>query len=92
MHGASTQGEEVANPTFAGNTFEARRPWRPFVAGVWTEIYLCNVCSRQEILRRHGRGQAELGGELTPEEVGDADQSALLCRLLMTRVKNRSSG
>eukprot|EP01047_Picozoa_sp_COSAG01_P012679 COSAG01_NODE_578_length_15259_cov_10.160950_3_plen_95_part_00 len=25
-----------------------------------TEIYLCDVCSRQEILRRNGRGQAEV--------------------------------
>jgi hypothetical protein len=29
-----------------------------FVASVLTEIYLCNVCSCQEILRRNGRGQA----------------------------------
>jgi hypothetical protein len=29
-----------------------------FLAGVWAEIYLCNVCSCQEILRRNGRGQA----------------------------------
>jgi hypothetical protein len=27
-----------------------------FLAAVFTEIYLCNVCSCQEILRRHGRG------------------------------------
>jgi hypothetical protein len=27
------------------------------LAAVLTEIYLCGVCSRQEILRRHGRGQ-----------------------------------
>jgi hypothetical protein len=26
-----------------------------FEAGVLTEIYICNVCSCQEILRRHGR-------------------------------------
>jgi hypothetical protein len=36
---------------------EVRRPLRP----VWrlTEIYLCNVCSCQEILRSNGRGQFE---------------------------------
>jgi hypothetical protein len=28
-----------------------------FEAAVLTEIYLCNVCSCQEILRRNGRGQ-----------------------------------
>eukprot|EP01049_Picozoa_sp_SAG25_P007139 SAG25_NODE_567_length_6885_cov_9.281757_5_plen_56_part_00 len=28
------------------------------LAAVLTEIYLCNVCSCQEILRRHGRGQS----------------------------------
>jgi hypothetical protein len=27
-----------------------------FQAAVLTEIYLCDVCSCQEILRRHGRG------------------------------------
>eukprot|EP01047_Picozoa_sp_COSAG01_P059075 COSAG01_NODE_7046_length_3377_cov_4.561853_3_plen_66_part_00 len=27
-----------------------------FQAAVLTEIYLCNVCSYQEILRRNGRG------------------------------------
>jgi uncharacterized membrane protein YozB (DUF420 family) len=27
-----------------------------FLAAVFTEIYLCNVCSYQEILRRNGRG------------------------------------
>jgi hypothetical protein len=27
-----------------------------FLAAVVTEIYLCNVCSCQEILRRNGRG------------------------------------
>jgi hypothetical protein len=27
-----------------------------FEAAVLTEIYLCNVCSWQEILRRNGRG------------------------------------
>jgi hypothetical protein len=29
-----------------------------FCAAVLTEIYPCNVCSCQEILRRNGRGQA----------------------------------
>jgi hypothetical protein len=28
-----------------------------FLTAVFTEIYLCNVCSCQEILRRNGRGQ-----------------------------------
>jgi hypothetical protein len=28
----------------------------PFGGAVWTEIYLGNVCSCQEILRRNGRG------------------------------------
>jgi hypothetical protein len=27
-----------------------------FLAAVLTEIYLCNVCAYQEILRRNGRG------------------------------------
>eukprot|EP01047_Picozoa_sp_COSAG01_P033534 COSAG01_NODE_2472_length_7625_cov_9.664895_4_plen_89_part_00 len=35
------------------------------VASFWaaglTEIYLCNVCSCQEISRRNGRGQGALG-------------------------------
>jgi hypothetical protein len=32
-----------------------------FVAAVLSEIYLCNVCSCQEILRRNGRGQSVRG-------------------------------
>jgi hypothetical protein len=35
----------------------ARRPLRPFWRAL-AEIYLCNVCSCQEMLRRNGRGQA----------------------------------
>jgi hypothetical protein len=31
-----------------------------FLAAVLTDIYLCGVCSCQEILRRNGRGQAEV--------------------------------
>jgi hypothetical protein len=31
-----------------------------FQAAILTEIYLCNVCSCQEILRRNGRGQETL--------------------------------
>jgi ATP-dependent RNA helicase RhlE len=34
-----------------------------FLAAVLTEIYLCNVCSCQEILRHNGRGQ---GGRASP--------------------------
>eukprot|EP01047_Picozoa_sp_COSAG01_P038343 COSAG01_NODE_3107_length_6575_cov_3.080296_3_plen_180_part_00 len=30
-----------------------------FLTAVLTEIYLCNVCSCQEILRRNGRGQGQ---------------------------------
>jgi hypothetical protein len=33
-----------------------RREGAAFLAAVVTEIYLCNVCSCQEILRRNGRG------------------------------------
>jgi hypothetical protein len=28
-----------------------------YLTAVFTEIHLCNVCSGQEIVRRHGRGQ-----------------------------------
>jgi hypothetical protein len=35
-----------------------------FLAEFWTEIYLCGVCSCQEILRRNGRGQPRLDGLL----------------------------
>jgi hypothetical protein len=38
-----------------------RRPLRPLWRPVLAEIYLCNVCSCQERLRRHGRGQPALG-------------------------------
>eukprot|EP01047_Picozoa_sp_COSAG01_P043867 COSAG01_NODE_3922_length_5532_cov_16.368053_5_plen_268_part_00 len=33
-----------------------------FLAAVLTEIYLCDVCSCQEMLRRHGRAQASGAG------------------------------
>jgi hypothetical protein len=36
-----------------------RRPLCPFWRPVLTEIYLCGVCSCQEILRRNGRGQVQ---------------------------------
>jgi hypothetical protein len=36
-----------------------------FLAAVLTEIYLCNVCSGQEILRRNGRGQRARHLQLT---------------------------
>jgi hypothetical protein len=36
-----------------------RRPLRPFWRGGSTEIYLRNVCSCPETLRRNGRGQSE---------------------------------
>eukprot|EP01047_Picozoa_sp_COSAG01_P001118 COSAG01_NODE_24_length_37608_cov_19.303154_5_plen_207_part_00 len=36
-----------------------RRPLRPFWRAGLTEIYLRNVCSCPEILRRNGRGQSE---------------------------------
>eukprot|EP01047_Picozoa_sp_COSAG01_P044214 COSAG01_NODE_3982_length_5467_cov_3.487891_3_plen_101_part_00 len=42
----------------AAKNEEVRRPLRPFLAGVLTEMYLCNVYSCQEILRRNGRGQS----------------------------------
>jgi hypothetical protein len=34
-----------------------RRPSRRFLAAILTEIYRCNVCSCQEILRRNGHDQ-----------------------------------
>eukprot|EP01047_Picozoa_sp_COSAG01_P035107 COSAG01_NODE_2669_length_7278_cov_3.791057_5_plen_275_part_00 len=34
-----------------------QRPLRPFWRPVLTEMYLCDVCSCHEILRRNGRGQ-----------------------------------
>eukprot|EP01047_Picozoa_sp_COSAG01_P045189 COSAG01_NODE_4144_length_5300_cov_3.103057_7_plen_132_part_00 len=40
------------------------------MAGVLTEIYLCGVCSCQEMLRRNGRGQADDTDDL--ESVGRA--------------------
>eukprot|EP01047_Picozoa_sp_COSAG01_P069574 COSAG01_NODE_10328_length_2192_cov_4.946011_3_plen_81_part_00 len=38
------------------NAEEVRRSLRAFRRPVLTEIYLCNVCSCHEILRRNGRG------------------------------------
>jgi hypothetical protein len=38
------------------------------LAAVLTEIYLCNVCSCQEILRRNGRGQSGAGSGAAVEE------------------------
>jgi hypothetical protein len=46
-----------------------------------TEIYLCNVCPCQEILRRDGRGQAHslLGGALALFHRGTLVQPLLGC-------------
>jgi hypothetical protein len=41
--------------------FLSRDTVASFEAAVLTEIYLCNVCSWQEILRRNGRGQKAVG-------------------------------
>jgi hypothetical protein len=43
---------------------QVRRPLRPFWRAVSTELYLCNVCFCQEILRRNGRGQNHARPEL----------------------------
>jgi hypothetical protein len=45
----------------AASAWPVRRPLRPLWPAVWTEIYLCDVCSCQEILRRNGRGQLRVG-------------------------------
>jgi hypothetical protein len=37
-----------------------RRPVASLLAAVFTEIYLCNVCSCQAILRRNGSTQCAL--------------------------------
>jgi hypothetical protein len=36
-----------------------------FLAAALTEIYLCDVCSCQDILRRNGRGQTGSGSKST---------------------------
>jgi hypothetical protein len=47
---SSDTGSEVSSARLVG------RPLRPFRRPVLTGIYLCSVCSCQEILRRNGRG------------------------------------
>jgi hypothetical protein len=47
---------------------KVRRPWRPSWRPFLTEIYLCNVCSHQEILRRNGGGQGKGKGKVQPEQ------------------------
>jgi hypothetical protein len=50
----------------------SRNTFPSYNRSILTEIYLCHACSRQEMLRRHGRGpqeaeeEAERGGESTP--------------------------
>eukprot|EP01047_Picozoa_sp_COSAG01_P053602 COSAG01_NODE_5763_length_4048_cov_1.373259_3_plen_116_part_00 len=57
--GGGVDSRFIPCPT-CGRTF-APMAGATSVASVWaavvTEIYLCNVCSCQEILRRNGRGQ-----------------------------------
>jgi hypothetical protein len=48
-----------------------------FLAAVLTEIYLCNVCSCQEILRRNGRGQAAAEKASRRQDAADAAQLVL---------------
>eukprot|EP01047_Picozoa_sp_COSAG01_P119586 COSAG01_NODE_48300_length_382_cov_1.823322_1_plen_91_part_10 len=52
-------------PTVVELSGLVRRPSRPFRRPVLADIYLCDVCSCQEILRRrHGRAQAPPQGEV----------------------------
>jgi hypothetical protein len=44
-----------------------RRPLRPFRLTVLTDIYLCNVCSCQEILRRNAAGSGAIGTTLVAD-------------------------
>jgi hypothetical protein len=52
----STQPGYATSRTGAGRSSSGAASVASFVAAVLTEIYLCNVCSCQEILRRNGRG------------------------------------
>jgi hypothetical protein len=64
-------------PTSWGGALRGAAAVASFLAAVLAEIDLCNVCSCQEMLRRHGRGQ---GGEAATRAalLGalDADQAA----------------
>jgi hypothetical protein len=57
---AAAEGPRAASArrSAGGGRRRVRRPLRPFWPAVLTGIYLGNVCSCQEMLRRHGRGQA----------------------------------
>jgi hypothetical protein len=41
-----------------------------FLTAVFTEIYLCNVCSRQEILRRNADTRVGVIGVRCPSSAG----------------------
>jgi hypothetical protein len=51
-----TDTDPMFSPAASTWQSEVRRPLRAFRRPILTEIYLCNVCSCQEILRRNGRG------------------------------------
>jgi hypothetical protein len=56
--GYDDYGPPPGPPAGDGDNYYSRWAAVPsFLAAVLTEIYLCNVCSCQEILRRNGRGQ-----------------------------------
>jgi hypothetical protein len=67
------------------------RATRPGAAAVLTEIYLCNVCSCQEILRRNGRGQG--GARLpAPPRLPRRLRGRQQCRSARWRGRARAAG
>ena len=50
-----------------------------------TEIYLCDVCSCQEILRRNGRGQVDERGRLVLIDFGLCAEVQRVDSAAMTR-------
>jgi hypothetical protein len=62
---------------------EVRRPLRPFLAAILTEIYLCGICSCQERLRRNGRGQS-------PRWLAYADGDDRRARLVLQALRGPS--
>jgi hypothetical protein len=50
--------QRLAVPRRDSGAHEGAASVASFLAAILTEMYLCNVCSCQEILRRNGPGQA----------------------------------
>eukprot|EP01043_Picozoa_sp_COSAG02_P076597 COSAG02_NODE_16348_length_1091_cov_0.740927_1_plen_113_part_00 len=75
------EGEEERRRRELEALAAVRRPVASLLAAVWTELYLCHVCSCQEILTRTVRGQEKDAAFREKDPIGWETKSRLTKRL-----------